>query len=559
MESMIGMGLLIGLGVVGLKLSQSMQKQSTGIRKMSAITKVMIQMRTMSSNTEVCTANFGGKGIGDTIEVMKGKDDKKMMEAGSKMENGTLMLKEMKVENLMPERKRAQVSFLFERLDKSGQAAHSKKMMNIMADIQGGKIKECLDFGGMLDDSIVNKLCWDADPENFNGGPEDNFDCADNVAHLVAEVKSIYCKENGLFGDPATGACRPVDANLSCPNGTYLRGFLPDGSKDCYAPEPPDPVQPNPSPNCWEAPTAAAQCTVAGPCGAGDPPQSGECDIAGTWTATTLTCKPSSANCSIFKSKVASSLCWQAPTADAVCETAGTCSTLNATDQVKCKNSSGVWQANTTITCKDASTGSCANPGSPVCYWTETSFVSKSDHDVECPSGLVKTPNPTCPTGSYPWEGQKGDSPGATCHMCHQWWDRDYECKECQVTSWSGNKQPTDVCKGESVTETNNCGGSRVIDGTKTDGTCAPSGGCRVAHPMVWTVNAPSGSLTCAEFPSPPRPFEYENVSNGHTGSGNATYCIGSLSGSCTGTINWICRDGRVETTSSVCREGVEQ
>lgn len=303
MESIIGLGLLIVLGVVGLKLSQSMRQSSTGIQKMSAMSKVMIQMRTMTTNAEVCTRNFGGKAAGEMISVIMDRENKPMLEAGSKMENDTMMVKEMKVEKLMPERKRAQVSVLFERLDKGGRAAHSKKVMNFMVNIQGGKILECLDFGGVVDDSLVNKLCWDADPENFDASPNDNFDCADNVAHLIADVKNFYCKENGLIGDPVTGVCHPLDANINCPVGTYLRGFLSDGAADCYTPEPPDPVDPNPTPLCWEAPTAAASCTVAGPCGVEDATFAGECEASGSWSAATLTCKPSSGNCSIYKSK----------------------------------------------------------------------------------------------------------------------------------------------------------------------------------------------------------------------------------------------------------------
>lgn len=405
MESIIGLGLLMGLGVVGLKLSQSMKQSSTGIRKMSAMSKVMIQMRTMTMNAEVCSRNFAGKAAGEGIDVLMDKENKPMMKEGSKMENDTVMIKEMRVEKLMPERKRAQVSVLFERMDKEGRAAHSKKVINIMANIQSGRIVECLDFGGILDDSLVNKLCWDADPENFDAPPNDNFDCADNVAHLVAQVKDFYCRENGLIGDPATGVCRPLDSNMNCPSGTYLRGFLANGSPDCYTPEPPDPVDPNPTPSCWEAPTAAASCTVAGPCSTIDETRAGECNIAGTWTATTLTCKASSANCSIYKEKTtppSPSLCWQLPDPNRECLISGSCSSDGARQMTKCKDAMGNFQAGYNLLCAEVDPLFCVKGGS------------------------------------------------------------------CDPNKWDSTKVAADICTGSSETQTNECGGTRKIDGEKT-------------------------------------------------------------------------------------------
>lgn len=497
-ETMIGMALLIGLGVVGLKLSQSMQKSSSGMRKMSAMSKVMIQMRTMVSNATVCTANFKDKGVGDVVPLITGKDGEVMLGSGTKMENDTIMVKEVRIENLMPERKRAQVSVLFERLTKDGRAAHSKKVLNIMASIQGGKIEKCLDFGGMLDDSLVQKLCWDADPENFiPGGPNDNFDCADNVAHLIAEVKSLYCKENGLVGDVATGTCHALDANVSCPVGTFLRGFSSDGAPDCYAPEPPDPVEPNPSPLCWEAPAAGANCTVAGPCGSAGGTQTGECQVSGSWASTTLTCKTSSANCAFFKEKPSAPLyCWMgASMLGGRCLKSGPCSRPGERATTKCQDEDGNFQAGHSVVC-DEYTGS------------------------------------TCPKG------------GA-----------------CDANVWDDNRTASEICSGQKVTQTNQCGDTREVDGRKTDGACAapPSGGCRVGHPMAWSNTYATGTFQCAEYMSPPRPFTYEQVDNGARGTGNAGYCLSTLGGPCRGEITWECRNGSVVTISSRCEGGVEQ
>lgn len=435
MESIIGLGLLIGLGVVGLKLSQSMKQSSSGIRKISAMSKVMIQMRTMTTNAEVCTKNFKGKGAGDTISVIMDKENKAMMEMGSKIENDTIMVKEMKIEKIMPERKRAQVSVLFERLEKEGRAAHSKKVMNIMANIQAGKILECLDFGGAVDDSLVTKLCWDADPENFDAPPNDNFDCADNVAHLVAEVKSFYCKENGLIGDPVTGVCHPLDANLNCPDGSFLRGFLSDGTPNCYAPEPPDPIESNPTPLCWEGPTPGAFCTAAGVCGSDGANLPSECEVSGTWTATTLTCRPSSGNCAIFKSKTpAPSLCWQLPDPNKECLISGNCSTNGARQMTKCKDAMGNFQAGYNLLCAEVDPLFCVRGGS------------------------------------------------------------------CNPNAWDGNQQPGDICTGNKVTETNECGEKREIDGTKD---CAPKFkrdfalecGCTPfrQQSVTWRLDIPAG------------------------------------------------------------------
>jgi len=321
------------------------------------------------------------------------------------MENGSIMVKEMKVEALMPERKRAQISILFERLAKDGRATHSKKVMNIMADIQSGKIVKCLDFGGMLDDSIVNKLCWDADPENFDTAPNDNFDCADNVAHLMAEVKSIYCRENGLIGDPTTGVCRPLDSNLSCPSGSYLRGYLPDGSFDCYTPEPPDPVVSNPSPNCWVGPTPTAFCNVAGPCGNVGDTQAAECEASGTWTGTMLNCQASSPSCAIYKEKTttpAPSLCWAAPAAPGgVCLVSGSCPSLGQRTTTKCKDADGNYQAGYSLICEEADPFSCARGGA------------------------------------------------------------------CDANAWDSTKTAADICTGASETQTNECGDTRTINGEK--------------------------------------------------------------------------------------------
>jgi hypothetical protein len=491
-ETMIGMGLLIGLGVMGLKLSQSMQQSSSGIKKMSAMTKVMIQMRTMTANADACTLNFKNKGVGETIQVIRGKNDEPMVQVGTKMENDTIRVREMKVEKLMPERKRAQISISFERLSRDGRAKDAKKVMNIMANIQSGRIVECLDFGGMLDDSLVNKLCWDADPENFDSEPNDNFDCTDNVAHLVAEIKSIYCRENGLVGDPTTGVCRPLDFEKNCPSGSYLRGFLGDGSLDCYTPEPPDPVEPNPSPLCWEAPSPAASCTVAGPCGSEDSTQAGECEVSGSWSATTLTCKPSSANCAFYKSKVPPpSLCWQKGSSVATCSVSGSCSPLNSTDNsAMCKDSSGNWLKNQTVTCKDSSSGFCTLPGS------------------------------------------------------------------CDSSIWDSNKTAAEICDGSSETQTNQCGDSRIVAGSKTDGVCAPpASGCRIGHPLTWTGGGGANLKICSEyFLSPTGSITYQNVAEGYQESTNSGFCASG--GSCNGTMTWKCEGGTMKILSKSCVGG---
>lgn len=191
-----------------------------------------------------CFTNFGDKAEGDVINNLKNGQGLDLFQtSGSNGPQGNLPsrrnhhLKNIKVEKLDPIRRRAQISFEFENTLPNQRSKTIKKFTSIFTRIESGKIVGCLEPARLaLETGINDKFCWDADPLNFDADlGNDNFDCSDNIANLVSEIKRIYCTNNPLLRFE-NGKCAPIDSGLSCGANGFLRGYGASGERICFTP-----------------------------------------------------------------------------------------------------------------------------------------------------------------------------------------------------------------------------------------------------------------------------------------------------------------------------------
>jgi hypothetical protein len=163
----------------------------------------------------------------------------------------------IKVLNFDTKRSHALVKFDFVRGKGEVGAQTFSKYVNLFADVSSGTITSCLDPVDYSALRAARDFCWDADPVNAVAG-NNNTDCEDNIANVIAEAKRLYCDSLPYITyDAGSKKCFPFDANRKCPNGQFLKGFGPDGELDCITPSAVAMPNPRPSPTRSPSPSGS--------------------------------------------------------------------------------------------------------------------------------------------------------------------------------------------------------------------------------------------------------------------------------------------------------------
>lgn len=111
---------------------------------------------------------------------------------------------------------------------------------------------------------------------------------------------------------------------------------------------------------------------------------------------------------------------------------------------------------------------------------------------------------------------------------------------------------PANTCDDATLAQTNSCGQSRTVAGTKDCNT----GGCTYRHPIVWSTTMGRTVARCAEyFLRPGDPTTETRYRNGEVVYFTAGFCP---NGSCYGQHVTRCVNGNMVTQSSRCFSGPE-
>lgn len=254
-EATIGMGLMGVVLVAGLQLSGDMKSSSSRIRSTNDLNRLMLEVRTRLRDPDVCRLNFKDKKEGGELTEIKnlsaggtgttysvGSDGEPAptmtsMKLEATVSDRTYKIKGIRVGKVDPLRKRALVDFEFNSSSNAGGLKSVIKRVGLLVEIDSsGMITDCIDPVEMASDGLLDKLCFEADPVNFDGDPtNDNNDCADNIDNIISELKELYCSEHGTMGFDGT-KCTPLKTDVDCGTGLYLKGFNVRGEKICYNP-----------------------------------------------------------------------------------------------------------------------------------------------------------------------------------------------------------------------------------------------------------------------------------------------------------------------------------
>lgn len=262
-EAVMGMGLMGVVLVAGLRLSGDMKSSSTRIKSTNDLNRLMLEVRTRLRDPDVCRLNFLNKREGEEFQEIKnlsmptasssteeeGKTNSISTDSAMKptltpmkleavVSDRSYKVNQIRVGKIDPLRKRAIIDFVFNSSAADGAQLKSvTKRVGLLVEVDGsGMITNCIDPVEMASDGLLDKLCFEADPVNFDGDPtNDNTDCSDNINNIVNELKELYCSEHGTMGFDGT-KCTPLKANIDCGPGQYLKGFNVRGEKICYSP-----------------------------------------------------------------------------------------------------------------------------------------------------------------------------------------------------------------------------------------------------------------------------------------------------------------------------------
>ena len=258
-EVMIGMGMISLVALGGMQLYSNQRDSTQGINNLSDLNRLVREMDVQLQDPATCRKNFAGKSEGAVLESLLATTDRVLLNKTSDSNIDPYVFTAVKVEKVDPLRKRALISFDFTRTSKGQRASSVKKFTSIFVTGTGTQITDCMDYSNVSSLALVEKLCWDADPMNFDAdSSNDNLECMDNVSNLVSEVKRLYCSNNPLL-TYVGGKCVPVDSNRICPGGSYLRGYTATGALDCYTP-PSTPPTPSCTDSSW-SPDASTVCS----------------------------------------------------------------------------------------------------------------------------------------------------------------------------------------------------------------------------------------------------------------------------------------------------------
>lgn len=234
---------LIGASAVGIMQLMKINKDGTdGIRNRDAVGKKIREVQLAMSNPGLCQINFGGKSVDETITAIMNPppetgNPEALTRVGDKIEGASFVLTEIKIERLDRLKRRGFVAFKYRHSSEALVVKEIKQYVRLFVEVNpaGDQIVRCLDPVTLSSSALISKMCWDADPENFNAPPNDNVDCTDNVLNLVSQMSEIYCSGNSLLTwDPLTKKCLPIDASVQCPAGSYVKGYNPAGQIICY-------------------------------------------------------------------------------------------------------------------------------------------------------------------------------------------------------------------------------------------------------------------------------------------------------------------------------------
>lgn len=251
-EAMIGMLIMGGVGVAGMKLAQNMKTGTVSVKGSNDLNRTMMEIRNLLNNPKVCSDNLVNKSqdqvmggiIDTTAAVATGSErthnnERNFLKFASgsniKVANGNYIITNIKISKVDAARKRAYVAFTFEDTDKKGVVTKITKNVSMFVKATGTRVDECINPAELSAEAISLKLCFDADPMNFDVDPNnDNTICTDNNINLKAQVKALYCQSHPFFKF-AGGKCLPLDSGVDCGNGRFIKGYDSTGKAICYS------------------------------------------------------------------------------------------------------------------------------------------------------------------------------------------------------------------------------------------------------------------------------------------------------------------------------------
>lgn len=406
-EAMIGIFLLGVVGVAGMRLSHTMKDSSTIIKTSDALSQTMVEIRTMLRNPTICTDTFKDAIVGSTVTKIKDltgaaatsgttgsegsegensapvnvtgrvathtKENPEGFEVEKPVANGKYVLKRMEITKLDVDKNRAYAIFTFDKKDNDQSKAVTRvnKVVSLFVDTDGTKINNCIDPVDLASDFILDKLCYEADPVNFDADLMNNdpTNCANNIDHIVEDMKKIYCSDHPRF-KYVNGKCVGILAEVDCGPGAYLKGFDVLGGKICYTPTPmPAPAAPpapcNPATSPWTPLDSASNV-----CSTVAVQERSNCDgsIRDSSTMGTKTCSTTAPGCSASPRNWGSACLGDLPAADD-----GVARTVSNTNpaydgQATYTCNAGNWDGPTSPTCLQRCPSQTVTwPASPIC------------------------------------------------------------------------------------------------------------------------------------------------------------------------------------------------
>lgn len=435
---MIGIGLLAGVAIGFMKLSENQKNVFEGQKVVRNVSYHMTEISELVRDPVVCELNFKDKEVGKSIEIPEIKNGRGqiVVNVGEKLDRVN-QLSAITIDDYNKFSNRTKVTFKFESFASGSPGKKFNRFVYLFTEVSNGKITKCLDPVELTAKTMLKQFCRDLDPL-------ENDICEDNFSNLLTEIKRIYCGSDHPFlsYDPVTKKCLPLDAGKKCNTG-YAQGYNANGSSlICYTP----PTTCQAWGNWMPAPDSACP---------------------GTYVNQTRACKSAGRNIQTRRvdgTKVDVTCCssWSAwtPGADTVCD-----GVFFSQERSCLAGGSGTERRLTEGTKDDSSC--CSSWGS----WSPSS-------NTACP-GVQITQTRNCLSGGTGTQNRTVEGTGSGSACCTNW------------GPWSPD--PETSCTGTTVTQTRSCqsGGrgreTRTVDGTGIGSSCCTS----------WSGWTPEASTAC--------------------------------------------------------------